>query len=281
MKSKLHDACVFASRLRQERDILRKKVQRKYTSKKSVGRRILDGLSGKYRLCRQREFDEMKKKVEHLKVKNQLESVVKTVPENTKELLYNVNIFNTDKHPVQPQDPEPPFMCDPTISLSDDELNLLAKGPKFMVRESLSKEEFGLELEKMVAKKKYDSQFKMEDDNTDDSQNETDPSRRYPQSNDNQLETDLGEKINNFSKLDKMGILWEENASKMVYNHRDKVLNLANFQACSYKHNKDIFLPNPESPKKETANEFHKQEMGLIFDRVKSSSSNSKGGHPN
>ena len=55
----------------------------------------------------------------------------------------------------------------------------------------------------------------------------------------------------------------------MVYNHKDKVLNLANIQACSYKHNKDIFLLNPESPKKETAHEFRKQEMGLIFNRIK------------
>ena len=44
---------------------------------------------------------------------------------------------------------------DKSIILSQDEVNLLAKGPKFAVRQALTNENFRIELEKMVSKQNY------------------------------------------------------------------------------------------------------------------------------
>ena len=264
MLSKLKDACCFASRLRQQRDTLKTQLAKKYSSKKALGRRILTGLVKKYRQCRQNELNECRKKVDHLKSKNDMDKLIRTAPENTREFL-DIELFDADQHSLKPQKPETPFICDPTIKLSEDELALLVKGPKFMFREELSKKKFELELEKMVAKKKYDSHFRMEDDCLD---TQTAATINQQSESNEQLRSDLGEnfKLNdtNNEKIDP----WVENESKMTYNLKDKTLNLANLQACAYKHNKEIFLPNPESPNKETAHEFRKREMLRIFDRA-------------
>ena len=44
---------------------------------------------------------------------------------------------------------------DPSISLSKDEISFLLLGPKFSVRQNLNLENFKVELEKMVAKAKF------------------------------------------------------------------------------------------------------------------------------
>ena len=65
----------------------------------------------------------------------------------------------------------------------------------------------------------------------------------------------------------------------MVYDLKSKTLNLANMTAPSYKHNKEVFLPNPEEPSKETSHEFRKREMVRVFNRV--TKSISKGSNSN
>ena len=41
----------------------------------------------------------------------------------------------------------------------ENELSILSRGPNFIVRESLSKEEFNIEVEKMIVKKNNDLAF--------------------------------------------------------------------------------------------------------------------------
>ena len=67
----------------------------------------------------------------------------------------------------------------------------------------------------------------------------------------------------------------------MVYNIKSKVLDLGNMQASSYKHNKMIHMPEPESNDLETLHEFRRTEMRRIFNRAvksKLDSSNCKSG---
>ena len=179
MRSKLRDACCFALRLRQKRDDLKKKLTRKYSTKKALGRRILNGMVARYKITKHKEFDEMRKKVEFIKSKEQTDRLIKTAPASTCELLSNLPLFSADQNTLQPQTPEGPFICDPSIQLDENERLLLAKGPKFMVREDLSIGDFNANLEKMVAKKKYDSQFnEKEDDGSNPIRHGADP--RHP-----------------------------------------------------------------------------------------------------
>ena len=50
---------------------------------------------------------------------------------------------------------EPPVICDKTIRLSEEEIAILSRGPKFAVRGELIEEDFSIELEKMICKRKY------------------------------------------------------------------------------------------------------------------------------
>ena len=45
------------------------------------------------------------------------------------------------------------MVCDSSIKLSDDEMAFVKRGPKYMVRSELEKNEFELEILKMIAKK--------------------------------------------------------------------------------------------------------------------------------
>ena len=58
---------------------------------------------------------------------------------------------------------EPPMICDKSIKLDACEMAILSKGPKFAVREELVEENFKIELEKMICKRKYRS-MDFEDD---------------------------------------------------------------------------------------------------------------------
>ena len=55
-----------------------------------------------------------------------------------------MNNFQQNSDKILPQTPEPPLICDPSIALDENERLILAKGPKFMVREELSKSQFNL-----------------------------------------------------------------------------------------------------------------------------------------
>ena len=87
-----------------------------------------------------------------------VEKSVKNAPENTSELLSGVNIFQNDLE-ILPQVPLGPMICDEKIDLNKNELRLLSRGPKFMVRDELALEDFKVEMEKMVAKQKYENAF--------------------------------------------------------------------------------------------------------------------------
>ena len=137
MKSKLKDACAFAKRLRQLRDVLKGRLARKYSDRKACGRRILDRLLEKYRVSKSKQCKENRKKIDHLKQKSVSEKVIKSVPENTKEFLSDVIIFGPNQTDLGPEPPHLPFVCDEKIVLDENEIKLLAKGPKYMVREEV------------------------------------------------------------------------------------------------------------------------------------------------
>ena len=164
MTSKLKDALAYAKKLRQVRDKQKKKLSSKLCSNKSLERTTLKNLADRYKEIKEIEIRQAIEKVEHLKIKRNLVAAIKVAPDSTKEYLSNVNIFNEDQNQTKPEPPRGPFICDSRIKLSKDELNLLARGPKFMAREKIDAEAFEVNLEKMIVKKKYDRLFSDKDD---------------------------------------------------------------------------------------------------------------------
>ena len=98
---------------------------------------------------------EASKKIVHLEEKEMSEKVRKEAPGPTKVLLDGVNVFNDDLS-LKPEPPEGPMICDSSLKFDQNELAILAKGPKFMVRSELQSEDFMVEMEQMIVKKKFD-----------------------------------------------------------------------------------------------------------------------------
>ena len=271
MKSKIADAIAFAGRLRKLRDSLKKKVSRKYADRKSKGRRVLESLLKVYRQFKESEIEDAKSKIDHIVNKEKIQKSLKVAPSGTESLLSGVNVFSKDQQKVKPEDLAPPFICHKDIKLYKNELKVLSRGPKFMVREEIDEELFEVEMEKMIAKKKYDSAFnvKIEDDCA-----VTAVACEHPNQFEGKPESRTaaemeGKNIKGFGpNASKNEILWEENCPKMVYNLKNKSLDFGNMQATMYKYNKRIFTPEPECPENEISHELRRTEMRRIFERA-------------
>ena len=169
---------------------------------------------------------------------------------------------------MQPQPPALPFICHKDIKLSEYEILLLSKGPGFMVREDLDKEIFEVEMEKMVAKKKFDTLFKESKDDCAetalDTQNTQNQPSDLPPNHRKSLQGSGDSKSELISNNDS---LWESCSGKMVYNMKNKSLDFGNLSAPKYKYNKRICMPDPESPELEVCHEVRRTEMTRIFNR--------------
>ena len=262
MRSKLSDALAFAKRLRQRRDTLKSRLVKKFACKRSEGRRVLDNLVTHYKNYKIKEMSEAKIKINHILEKEKLDKVIREAPAELCEYLSNVNIFSKSQHNVKPEPPTGPFLCHESIKFDENELSILNKGPKFMIRNDLDENEFELELEKMVAKKKINSAFKDKDDFSDSSNQAISRLTSEVTQNENMQ----GRGNINIDQIDNER--WEEQSSKMVYNLKSKVFDLGNLQASKYKHNKMIFMPSPESADSEMTHEVRKSEMRRVFSRA-------------
>jgi hypothetical protein len=65
----------------------------------------------------------------------------------------SLRVFNNI--PIQPEGRKPPVVGSDEISLSEDEISLLSRGPKFTLRNVINKEIYMAELEKGYVKKKF------------------------------------------------------------------------------------------------------------------------------
>ena len=133
MQSKITDASAHALRLRQMKNNLKQKIFKKYQQNKSKAKKVVSDMLLKYRSRKAQEYSHADKKIRFYRDKYELNKLKKEIPVESSEFLKGVNIFSPDVD-VKPQDPLGPFICDPSIKLNADELNILSRGPKFMIR---------------------------------------------------------------------------------------------------------------------------------------------------
>ena len=96
MQSKINDAIVFAKRLRQEKNVLKHRILRKYPENKCRARSIVKDLLQKYRSSKAQEYAKADKKIEFYKSKSTVDKSLKEFPRSTSEFLNGINIFNPD-----------------------------------------------------------------------------------------------------------------------------------------------------------------------------------------
>ena len=96
MSSKLKDACAYAKRLRQDKNVLKNRILKKYQHRKSEGKRIINNLLDRYRDLRRVEMDHAVQKSAFLRNKNKAAESLREAPAHTKDLLSGVNIFSPE-----------------------------------------------------------------------------------------------------------------------------------------------------------------------------------------
>ena len=144
-----------------------------------------------------------------------------------------------------------------------------------MIYDDLDKETFDVELEKGIVKQKYDSLFSNKDDCSMSGNSSAETTkvpgirtsvkvREMDSSNSN-----IYKNNSEISDLEKKSCdLWEEMSGSMVYNLKNKKLNLGNLKATNYKYNKYVNTPDPETTDIETKHQFRRTEARRIFDRA-------------
>ena len=252
MQSKLSDACSYAKKLRQTKNSLRKKTLQKYQTDGQTGKRVYRDMVKKYRVLKNEMMYNADKKIQLYKEKEDLQKSLKSIPPVTSDILSGLKLFSETQNEIKPEPLVGPFVCDSSLKFSENELKVLAKGPKFMVRDELSMESFKVEVEKMIAKKKIDnfvnsSDLDSEEDQPVSNSSPFEHSRPNPTlksaasiQNENQMCRGNNSKINS-----EVNCKWEEWSGHMIYNEATKNLDFGNLQASRYKHNKELFFaPN-------------------------------------
>ena len=134
------------------------------------------------------------------------------------EEFAKLRVFNNIQ--ITPEKPKPPVIASKNVTLSEDELAILARGPKFTLRNVLSKERYMAEVEKGLVKKKIGDIGKEEVDG---------------KIVEEEYENDEEREIAEYSE-------WLETKSTSIYDFENKNINFGRSRATNWKGNKRITL---------------------------------------
>ena len=144
---------------------------------------------------------------------------------------------------IQPEARKPP-VTSKKVTLSEDELTVLSKNPKFAVRAMMSKERYMAEYEKGLCKKKYSDIGKEEKDG----------------------KTVEEEPVDEDDKRIMKEAEWQEVKSELVYDFESKEINFGNQKATNMKNNKRITLPKCGSVQLESFLEVRRKGAAKLYD---------------
>ena len=270
MKLKRNDALALLKRLRQQRYRSKMYLLEVYgTANQNKASKVLKKINKNAREYKKTLLKEKFDKCDHLKAKYKYtrEKTLKSCPGGVRSLLEQLEIFNT----VPTIDPPlGPMICHPSINLNKEELAVLNRGPKFMVRNRVSRSDFLLEVEKGIVKHKYNvlNNDPLADDNITQNQNggNTSNTLRAEQillnydcfqiledgrileggQNRSGMDTNIGSGGTEEDTSIADNIKKIEVQMKSVYNHDEKSVSLGRMKCTDFKYNKRIRLPGPD-----------------------------------
>ena len=144
MRSKLSDACAFAHRQRRIVNNLKKDLLKATGNKKRKQRKIVKQIRNKLneeKIIQQRKDDDKVQRYTSLQ-----SEMLKVTPAQSIQLPASLDQYRDLKafgpNPAQSYSYDPPMVYHPSIKLTQDEVSVLSKGPKFAVRQKLVREDF-------------------------------------------------------------------------------------------------------------------------------------------
>ena len=158
MKAKLKDAVLNLKTLKRETESIRKTLLLECDYKKHRMRRITKNIKKDPDKLKHNLLKKYRKKLEHLaKVQDFNKTqwpapVIRTDPHSRLNMYKDLTIFKPSTEFPKPANPVGPFICKKEIKLSEDELRILSKQPKFSVRGNIDEIDMLAETERMLAK---------------------------------------------------------------------------------------------------------------------------------
>ena len=189
------------------------------------------------------KMDELNRKYETGHSKNKFRS--SKVPERLKE-YGGLSIFGTPKDLPVKQDLSGPFICHPSIVLSDGEMAILSRDPKFSIMKGVNKLDFLTEIERGLTKHRFNEHM-----NSSKLRKKKKGSIKVDFSD---CQADCGGKIgkseqcSDVAKPDGdylLGQLWEDESHSYVYDPFNKEVDFSKRRPTDYKLNSRIILPKP------------------------------------
>ena len=248
MRRKINDACAQALRLRRMKNDMLLLLTEQYGYSKSKLRNLMNRVKKQNTYHKAQHMTKTINKYKHCEKKMKVVCRRKNnddIPKEVWEVLEGVELFNED---IEPEPPADPMVCDSSIKLSDEELKFLRRGPRFMLRQKVNLTDFQIELEKMIAKRKYNESNNEDGEDSGISSGESD---------DEESGTDN-------DKLEALSERIKAEAS-MVYMKREKRLDLGKLKVTDYKFNKFVHLPRAQEATSEAKHEVRRAAMERVF----------------
>ena len=153
MKLKKIDALAHVKRLRQTKHRIKKLL---LIGGEDKVRKRIDTINRRASIYKSWLRQEKKQKIDFIQNKHSAEDAenksIKSCHPKVRHLLKNLDVFNKQ---VDQEPPLGPLICHPDIKLTKNEMSVLSKGPKYMIRREVDVDEFKLEVEKCIAKQNY------------------------------------------------------------------------------------------------------------------------------
>ena len=191
----------------------------------------------------------------------------------------DLTIFKDPKAFPKKQKPLGPFICDPRIALSDDEMKILCKQPKFSVMGEVLEADMLLETEKMLGKHRYQdglsARKKRKADITAADTRQVGPSIGLP-ARGGELNGPSNGPLTRGGSIEKTDCsverrhqdllrIWQENEDRFLYNPLKNKLDFRGFRPTDYTLNKRITLPKPLKVDQELECEIRRRDFMNAF----------------
>ena len=226
---------------RKEKKKKRKELEDELGKDSNKYRKILKKLKEKVSRIRKQRKEKNKSKIEtgmkKLNKKRALEKV-SSLPEECSKYS-ELRAFRGEE--IIPEPPKPPVVTSPEIILTQSEINILSKSPKFTLRNVLDKTQYMIEVEKGLVKEKI-SRIGKEEENGKVIEEKVEDQKS---SNDTQ---------------------WLEKKSTLIYDMEEEVIDFGNSRPTNWAGNKRIYLPKGGSTSLESYLEIRRAEASKMYD---------------
>ena len=236
MNAKIRDSKKFLTQIRNTSSQIKKQYLLVLGNKRWRLRQAMREINKHIQKSKEKKGIAYQKKFEHLqrlqeplikKKKNKYSFIPTKVPDRLAEYS-DLPVFGTPGDMPDPEPPTGPFICSDSIKLSSQEREILSKDPKYSLMKDCDLDSFTLETERMLAKNRYNINFRRDKENKKEKVGLT-------------IEPSVKEGAP--TQLPGLKEAWSEESHRYIYDPFQKVISFVDRRPTDYKLNSRVKLP--------------------------------------